>query len=144
MTATCETCRFFTMKMSKASAFSYSAGVGECRRHAPRGPVELERGTNFSQVFNVMIMTAFPPVPFDDWCGEHQVKAEAIAAPKPDADGWIEWHGGECPLAPEASTEVRLRGFAEGVAGVRMASNWDWTTRSHYPIIAYRVVREDK
>lgn len=54
--------------------------------------------------------------------------------------GWIEWNGGECPVAPEAIVEVKLasKKFVTGMAEDYQWSNDDpWTVR----IIAYRVVQ---
>lgn len=52
-----------------------------------------------------------------------------------NADGWIEWHGGENPVG-DAVVEVKCR---DGSTGVDTGSFWNWS--SYYaPIIAYRVV----
>jgi hypothetical protein len=51
-------------------------GVGECRKNAPRGPVALA-WTDGSDVKNAAIISAFPMVPHDDWCGEFQPKGAA-------------------------------------------------------------------
>lgn len=39
--------------------------------------------------------------------------------PTPDQPPWIEWHGGECPVAPDAWVQIRLRDGtpSEGIAG---------------------------
>ena len=73
-------------------------------------------------------------------------KAEAaLAEPQADADGWIPWKGGECPVAHSTIVDVRLRNQGEGRA---VASNWRWyhETRGNpilegADIIAYRVVK---
>lgn len=64
----------------------------------------------------------------------------APPAPVADADGWIEWKGGECPVAPERFVEVRFSSLHRQVshAGyfVWEHRNWSWD------IIAYRFVPE--
>lgn len=43
---------------------------------------------------------------------------------KPDADDWIEWSGGPCPVDPNASVDLTTR---NGVVLVRRkAGLWDW------------------
>lgn len=63
----------------------------------------------------------------------------------PDADGWIEWSGGECPVGIFTFVQVRFRNGGEGVGP---AGHWvdRWSDRwSHYgplrseDIVAYRV-----
>lgn len=71
-------------------------------------------------------------------------------APLPTADdGWIEWAGGECPVADDAMIQVQFRcerrKAAEDVAAERAVSLEGRTFRwSHLgfraDIIAYRVV----
>lgn len=72
-----------------------------------------------------------------------------------DADGWIEWEGGKCPLAPDTLVQVKYRPphprSAAGISAPARA-NWfalhgscDWW-RHESPvrtndIIAYRVVQ---
>lgn len=59
----------------------------------------------------------------------------------PDADGWIKWDGGECPVAPDTTVDAVFSGdeCATACAGV-----WDWNASAGYNIIAYRVVKEGK
>jgi hypothetical protein len=57
------------------------------------------------------------------------------------AQDWIEWNGGECPVAESVRVETLTRGF--GAQPVRYADSVDW---KHRPIarldtIAYRVVQ---
>jgi hypothetical protein len=59
---------------------------------------------------------------------------------QPDADGWITWGGGECPLEDGAPHQVR---FMEGsVSPVeRSPFDWDWShTGYDSDIVAYRVI----
>ena len=62
-----------------------------------------------------------------------------------DADGWIEWSGGECPLPGDQLCEVKVRG--EGVPrGPKPAKvwAWDWMSMRSNDIIAYRPILDDK
>lgn len=74
MTA-CTTCRYFRAGVSAISPVRYKDGLGECRRHAPRGPVHMtwSHGGEGKEL-HVATMTPFPIVPADDWCGEHSQK----------------------------------------------------------------------
>ena len=58
-----------------------------------------------------------------------------------EADGWIEWHGGECPVDRLATVDLR---FVDGyVLKNRLAEDYDWTWETEEPecnIVAYRVV----
>lgn len=70
MTPTCVNCRYYRAGGSSISAMKYLDGVGECRRNAPRGPVQLA-WSHGTEAMHVVTLTPFPPVPHDDWCGEH-------------------------------------------------------------------------
>lgn len=63
---------------------------------------------------------------------------------KKDADGWIEWGGGECPVAGHALVLVKLRS-GDDFLEPSMARTW-WWGRLDEPmkgdIIAYRVVEK--
>jgi len=52
---------------------------------------------------------------------------------------WIEWHGGECPVTPEYTVEVRFR---DGdVVRDDAPHRWDWNHLDyHGDIVAYRVL----
>lgn len=55
-----------------------------------------------------------------------------------DADGWIPWHGGECPVDPEANVQVKFR-CGETESDMR-AGDWAWgKSDGGYGIIAYRL-----
>ena len=65
-----------------------------------------------------------------------------LAEPKPDADGWIPWVGGECPVNPNALVRVRFADFLE--EGGCRACQYQWhRSNPHAPsdIVAYRVVQ---
>lgn len=55
---------------------------------------------------------------------------------------WIEWNGGECPVADAPHVEVKLRGG--GIAGGRACVlDWEhWHQSPELDIIAYRIVEE--
>ncbi len=68
----------------------------------------------------------------------------ALAEPQPDADGWIPWAGGECPVLNMSRVDVVHRNgdiFSDGFAGYAQAKTW---THDNHPrhIIAYRIVRK--
>jgi hypothetical protein len=51
-------------------------------------------------------------------------------------DGWIEWHGGECPVAGDVNVDLR---FSDGSKLPAMAA---WSVRWHnLDLIAYRIAR---
>jgi hypothetical protein len=61
-------------------------------------------------------------------------------APETDADGWIQWHGGECPVDGDVDVEIRL---SDGTEAIEMAGLLRWDeTGELYDIVAYRVVGE--
>jgi hypothetical protein len=67
-----------------------------------------------------------------------------------DADGWIPWEGGECPIEPETMVQVQYRNEprsqAEKFSPKKAATKkWKWSTAgngvpSRTDIIAYRIV----
>lgn len=66
----------------------------------------------------------------------------ALTEPKPAADGWIPWAGGECPVGPDAWVEAKLR---DGKAWIgkeaQRGEEWLWDHEGGSDdIIAYRVV----
>ena len=75
-------------------------------------------------------------------------KAEAaMAEPQPDADGWIKWEGGECPIdTPAHDLFIRFRNGKEESDYVSRAQSYYWQReRKAHPadIIAYRIVEGD-
>jgi hypothetical protein len=88
----------------------------------------------------------------DELCSAIEASAKAIARaestlaePKPDADGWIPWVGGECPVNPNALVRVRFADFLE--EGGCRACQYQWhRSNPHAPsdIVAYRVAGESK
>lgn len=63
----------------------------------------------------------------------------------PDADGWIEWSGGECPVAGEVVVDIRFAVSRHGKQyddkiGVDPL-NWEWQHgKAPLDIVAYRVL----
>lgn len=57
-----------------------------------------------------------------------------------NSDGWIEWHGGECPVDENIMVEIVMRDLEHGksIAGY---FSWDHS-KSCGDIIAYRVVKD--
>lgn len=52
---------------------------------------------------------------------------------------WIDWQGGECPVAGDARVDVRMRRGA--LYANERADFWDWARWGHdYDIVSYRVV----
>ena len=67
--------------------------------------------------------------------------AEAsLFEPQPDADGWIPWAGGECPVPRYAIVEIMFRG---GHKTRTYAGSVSWTRCGlEADIVAYRIVTE--
>lgn len=62
----------------------------------------------------------------------------ALAKTQPDADGWIPWAGGECPLADGVWHRVKFRNGDECLDD--QASSWGWgEAAGGFQIVAYRV-----
>ena len=62
-----------------------------------------------------------------------------------DADGWIPWDGGECPLPDESGCGVKHRDgevFDSTFAGSRVANDWSHTSNDG-DIIAYRPILDE-
>ena len=57
------------------------------------------------------------------------------AYPKADADGWIEWKGGECPVDNDSLVDVK---FPDGSEYFNTDAYWDWSSESDTPISHYR------
>jgi len=68
---------------------------------------------------------------------------EKQAEQQVDTDGWIEWKGGECPVADGlAVTEVKFR---SGDVVKAFADTWWWGhSGDEDDIIAYRVVEQER
>lgn len=69
---------------------------------------------------------------------------ERLSLVKPvvyDADGWIEWRGGENPLPVGTRVDVKLRNLSDGMGpGMRASSyRWTWGSSGRDDIIAYRI-----
>ena len=65
---------------------------------------------------------------------------QAQAAPQPDADGWIPWAGGDCPLERRVRHQVRFR-YGDESHWSKCPYGWNWEhTGAPTDIIAYRIV----
>lgn len=68
---------------------------------------------------------------------EHGLEA-SLDEPMADADGWIEWKGGECPIYGDLVVSIKVRGEDGSARGI--ASHWGWGhTGDGSDIIAYRL-----
>lgn len=74
------------------------------------------------------------------------VQPAAVPLTAVDADGWIKWEGGECPVAPGTLLDVRHR---SGFEAMRCRAGRSYATRRHWldessdaDIIAYRLSKE--
>ena len=67
----------------------------------------------------------------------------ALAEPQPDADGWIPWAGGECPVDKKVLVEVKLRSGSAWIdQEAQMGADWLWDhDGGPDDILAYRVVK---
>lgn len=66
--------------------------------------------------------------------------------PAPDADGWIEWNGGECPVGEDVVVEIKTR---DGEIQLDQAYGWNWSHEEGSPvkdrqIIAYRINKPEQ
>lgn len=75
---------------------------------------------------------------------EMDVEVETVASPEPDADGWIQWNGGPCPIRDIQPGRAEAK-FRCGKTSFLTASNyyWDdevWSHDDYYlDIVAYRI-----
>ncbi|MGL4754425.1 MAG: hypothetical protein ACRCXB_18790 [Aeromonadaceae bacterium] len=61
--------------------------------------------------------------------------------PAPDADGWIAWNGGECPVDGDSVIDVKL---SDGDEFFGVDADWDWHQGSRCDIIAYRLHKPEQ
>lgn len=62
--------------------------------------------------------------------------------PAPDADGWIEWNGGECPVGENDLIDVK---FSDGDTLFGVDGAWDWSDDADgCNIIAYRLHKPEQ
>ena len=68
-------------------------------------------------------------------------KAEAaLAAPQADADGWIPWSGGECPVHGSAPVAIQTKNGGKHTGPAKI---WEWRHLGHFAdIAAYRIIKE--
>lgn len=87
-----------------------------------------------------------PDVLIPDW---HQTALSReefdyiVAQTELDADGWIEWNGGGCPVGGNCEVSVRVRG--EGGSARGKAKRWSWGhSGDGSDIIAYRLHKPEQ
>ena len=68
-----------------------------------------------------------------------QIVAKTIAQSEPDADGWIEWKGGECPVAGLSVVDVKYFDVEGFVTGIALDFVWGPNTN----IVYYRKTRSE-
>ena len=68
---------------------------------------------------------------------------QLVAETPPDADGWIEWKGGECPVDKGDRIDVKFESGLERV-NVHAAWNWRHNNQGQYNIIAYRLHKPEQ
>ncbi|MGH9968294.1 MAG: hypothetical protein ACREBG_10745 [Pyrinomonadaceae bacterium] len=60
-----------------------------------------------------------------------------------DDDGWIEWHGGECPVGWNMEVDYRMRCESAGEYSKASGKSLRWSHRSHPGDIAhYRIAKD--
>lgn len=71
------------------------------------------------------------------WEGDPNYRSHLVAEwDAPDADGWIQWAGGECPVPPETVVNWRTEGKEPGEETWALkARDLDWSV-----VTAYRIV----
>lgn len=81
------------------------------------------------------------------WCPLYFRK---VTKPQPDADGWIEWNGGECPVSPTTKVDVRFReamddDYESLYSFGGEAGEWEWDHNNcESDIVAYRLAEPAK
>jgi len=87
-----------------------------------------------------------PTVPGKEWCEKNAKGAYGVGGIStrewfghaPDAEGWIKWDGGECPLPGGVAVDVVLRSGSSGC--VDRATDLCWGECGDGSVIAYRVL----
>lgn len=97
--------------------------------------VVLEVGTDNCDDYYPCFVASFHPE-------NMATNADIVAAEERAKDGWIEWAGGECPVADDVLVQVRGE-FCPGEM-VASASRWAWDHNRPLSdqITAYRIVGE--
>lgn len=79
-----------------------------------------------------------------DW-NTNTVTREQYEAALAASEGWIEWHGGECPVDSDAIVEVKCRWHNQHQYNNDRAGDFYWAhTGSNADIIAYRLQKPTK
>lgn len=74
-----------------------------------------------------------------NWCSEYDpMVLRKPEAAKLDADGWIEWSGGECPVDPDDLVDLVARRGWKYTA--MKAGHWGWRHDGEgFDIVRYRL-----
>lgn len=94
------------------------------------------------QILRPHLAGSFPCRKPNNWHQTILSRAEYLHLyPAPDADGWIEWNGGECPVGEGVVVEIKAR---DGEIQLDQAYGWNWSHEKGSPvkdrqIIAYRL-----
>lgn len=83
------------------------------------------------------VVSKFTAEPFANWHQTILSRDEYFHLyPVPDADGWIEWSGGKCPVGEDDLIDVK---FSDGDSLFGVNSAWDWGDDADgCNVIAYR------
>jgi len=94
-----------------------------------------------------MVVDKLPAVKFDNWHQAILSREEYFHLhPTPDADGWIEWKGGECPVAEGTPISIRYRDgeeFANAFALGSRNSRWEHLGMKG-DVVAYRLRKTEQ
>ncbi len=60
-----------------------------------------------------------------------QIVAETVSPSAPDADGWIKWNGGECPVGDNVMVEIKTR---DGETQIDESYYWNWSHTEDSPV----------
>ena len=101
--------------------------------HAALEAAEAERGRAESNLQKVQIPTSTLPEGHYPYCFETGGRIYTIP------EGFIPWHGGECPVAEETRGEILLRSGTRR-QDVNIGIGWRWSNDiGRFDIIAYRI-----
>lgn len=107
---------------------SLRAGVCERKRAALRHAITAALAAKDAEIERLKARLT------DSGCDLQALKA------RPEPDEWIEWAGGECPIADDVQHQIRTRDGWTSTVGAD-APGWDWALQGgDIAIVAYRVL----
>ena len=87
------------------------------------------------------VVSGFPCAAFKNWHQTVLSREEYFHLyPAPDAEGWIEWSGGECPVDKDARIDIRMTG---GKTYYDTDTHWGWNANL-FKITHYRLHEKEK